>query len=190
MKESALYRDMQIKLWQAIRELGNPWLVTDLITLGSPLAHAVLLLAHNEEDLKKRQDQRELPTNPPTRKDDAKKREPFPARNTEPKPELESLIIHHAGLFACTRWTNLYFPVKWGLFGDIVGGPLASCFGWGIRDIAVRVRKPWRRYTLWAHTSYWHREQDDEMALKELIETLELAEPPKSKALRWGQPNG
>ncbi len=59
------YTEAQKALWWELRELGHPWLVTDLVTLGSPLAHAALLMAEDEDDLKARQRQRELPINPP-----------------------------------------------------------------------------------------------------------------------------
>ena len=38
-------------------------------------------------------------------------------------------VLHHGALFACTRWTNLYFP------GDFISGPLASVFGRGVQDL-------------------------------------------------------
>ena len=45
--------------------------------------------------------------------------------------------LHHGAPFACTRWTNLYFPAALGFFGDLVGGPLSGVFGQGVRDVAV-----------------------------------------------------
>ena len=59
------FRAAQLALWKELRSLGNPWLVTDLVTLGSPLAHAAILLAHDDADLAEKQEQRELPTCPP-----------------------------------------------------------------------------------------------------------------------------
>jgi hypothetical protein len=47
------------------RRLGARWLVTDFVTLGSPLAHARLLLARGEADFDRRVAERELPTAPP-----------------------------------------------------------------------------------------------------------------------------
>jgi hypothetical protein len=35
----------------------------------------------------------------------------------------------HNAPFAAVRWTNLYFPVRFGFFGDVVGGPLVDVFG-------------------------------------------------------------
>ena len=154
------YVDAQVRLWWELRALGNPWLVTDLVTAGSPLAHAALLLADDATDLALRQSQRELPTAPPVAEIERRggeERRRYAFRVWEPYAGGVHLrALHHAGLFACTRWTNLYFPSTWGLFGDIVGGPLRPWFGPGIRDIAVRSSNTLRAHTLLAHTSYWH----------------------------------
>jgi hypothetical protein len=39
--------------------------------------------------------------------------------------------------FAVVRWTNLYYPVERGWFGDWFGGPLRPLFGRGIVDRPV-----------------------------------------------------
>jgi hypothetical protein len=158
------FRDAQYKLWQELRALGNPWLVTDLITAGSPLYHAALILAKNEEDLDKRQNQRELPICPPILevpvdknvKDNGYSYEiwpPFKMNNDEFKIRR----IHSAGHFAFVRWTNLYFPTKCLIFGDFACGPLSKWFGPGIKNIAVTTSK-WRglaKCTIKAHSCYW-----------------------------------
>jgi len=38
------FQERQLSLWREMRAHGNPWRVTDLITLGSPLAHAKFLM--------------------------------------------------------------------------------------------------------------------------------------------------
>jgi hypothetical protein len=48
-------------------EPDRRWLITDLITLGSPLSYANFLIAKTEEDLRRRQKEREDPTSPPIR---------------------------------------------------------------------------------------------------------------------------
>ena len=45
------------------------WLITDFVTLGSPLAHAEFLIAASAEDLAQRKFERELPESPPLRED-------------------------------------------------------------------------------------------------------------------------
>ncbi|MGD8750445.1 MAG: hypothetical protein PVG14_03435 [Anaerolineales bacterium] len=155
------YLDAQKELWWELRDLGNPWLVTDLVTLGSPLAHAALLVASDVDDLRSRQRQRELPTNPPEAEIEIRageERRRYSYRVWEPyEGDVKLRALHHAGLFACTRWTNLHFPAYLGLFGDIVAGPLQHWFGNGIRDIPVTTSKLWRNVTISAHSSYWYK---------------------------------
>jgi hypothetical protein len=87
-------------------------------------------------------------------------------------------VAHHAAAFCCVRWTNIFYPAALGLFGDLVGGPLASLFGEGIRDIPLTTGG-WWRYTLFAHTRYWHRRKSSipggpQDASDTLIEALDL----------------
>ena len=56
-------------------------------------------------------------------------------------PDAVQRVPHHAAVFGPTRWTNLYFPSKLLLWGDLVGGELRSIFGPGVRDIPVSTRK-------------------------------------------------
>jgi hypothetical protein len=157
------FQRSQLKAWREQCTLGNPWRISDFITLGSPLAHAELFLAANKEEFESRKRQREVVTCPPQR--DAKgyaysAPNPVVVGSVEPgngskaEKRYTPLVLHHAAPFAVTRWTNLYFPVKWGLLGDLVGGPLASAFGPGIRDVPVRTARR-LGWTLRAHTSYW-----------------------------------
>jgi glycosyltransferase involved in cell wall biosynthesis len=149
------YQEKQDILWHEYRSMGSPWLVTDLITLGSPLAHAALLYGG---DLRARQRERELPRNPP---------EPFTVGIGEFEWHTYGLnmqgtpfkVLYSDALFACTRWTNLFFPARLGVFGDFVGGPLQDVFGRGIRDQAVTTRGFLRRNSPVAHTSYWYTER-------------------------------
>ena len=179
------FQDSQIKLWRELRDLGNPWLITDLITLGSPLAHAALLLASDKNDLRARQRQRELPTAPPVAEVEEKK-EVTERRYSykiwdkfkEDEKEFSLRALHHAAHFACTRWTNLYFPARLGFFGDFIGGPLRKWFGPGIRDIPVTSSR-WiglAQVTPIAHTSYWWKAKKggDSPALSALIDALDL----------------
>ncbi len=172
------YLNAKVDLWKELRGLGNPWLVTDLITAGSPLTHAAMLLADGAADLRARQRQRELPTDPPVPEtdEDGTQRYAFRLWDLDGKPNIFKLrAIHHAGLFACTRWTNLYFPSPLGLFGDIVSGPLQPWFGPGIRDIAVNTGRWLSDHSILAHTTYWHSDGSEHPpALQALIEGLDL----------------
>jgi len=172
------YRDAQLELWKELRLLGCPWLVTDFVTLGSPLAHAALLLASDQPDLRVRQRQRELPTDPPepeiekTKTEERRRYSYLVWDGYGQKMDIKLRALHHAGLFACTRWTNLYFPALGGLFGDIVGGPLQPWFGPGVRDVAVGSGNPFADHTILAHTTYWNKNAPRSLAA--LLDALDL----------------
>jgi len=179
------FRDRQKKAWREQREFGSPWRITDFVTLGSPLAHAMLLLAGTAEDFEARKRQRELPTCPPQLDD---KGYAYSGKTVEfaNGKKFTPLVLHHAAPFAVTRWTNLYFPARLGLFGDIVGGPLRTVFGPGILDVPVR-SNGWCGLigrTPLAHTKYWSEKDADDLggagpnacapALARLKQILEL----------------
>lgn len=130
------FQNRQRELWLEQRRLGNPWLISDFITLGSPLAHAPFLLAKSAADLKARQMERELPTCPPVLEKD---KFSYVGNVYEKDGQKRSMrILHHAALFGPTSWTNLYFS------GDFIGGPLRRIFGNGIYDIEVSTRNKWK----------------------------------------------
>ncbi len=153
----ALQRDYAFELLGQ----GNPWLVTDFITLGSPLAHAELLLAENKADFAARLADRELPTCPP-RLEHGKVfsyRDEYTVAGQGGGQRRTLRVPHHAAPFAPVRWTNIYFPTRFLLFGDIIGGPLADRreppvrrFGFGVKDVAVATRAAGG---LFSHTRYW-----------------------------------
>jgi hypothetical protein len=156
------------------RKLGLNWLVSDFVTLGSPLAHASLLLARGPADFQRRVEERELPTAPPFR-DDGKK---FSFERKGPstqKPRHILQVPDHAALFALTRWTNLYFPCRAFFYGDLVGGPIRPLFGTGVADYPV-VTKVWNGWL--AHTNYWSRydgvDSDWNSSPVQLIDALDL----------------
>jgi hypothetical protein len=157
------FQQLQHRLWRENRQRGVPWLVTDFVSLGSPLAHAPLLLHRRSASVQRRIVERELPTCPPTR--DEKDGKSFylgkyVARCDEAQTTASFRVGHHGAVFGPTRWTNLYLPSRWLLAGDPVGGPCAPVFGSGVRDVAVRPSfDGWRRVLRgcfpWAHGCYW-----------------------------------
>lgn len=186
------FREAQLAAQMELRKLGHPWRVTDFVTLGSPLTHGALLLARSSEEFAARKRQRELPTCPPQRDDKGYAYGVKPPVDIGAGKKFTPLLPHHAAAFAVTRWTNLYAPARWGLFGDIVGGPLAGVFGCGIRDIAVRVGG-WRGWTVAAHTAYWRRTTPESgaaasagSALKVLVDVLALRKLRQLVADRTG----
>jgi hypothetical protein len=152
------FQKVQLEAWREQHLLGNRWRISDFVTLGSPLTHGMLLLARSRDDFESRKRQRELPTCPPQRDEKGYAYSPPTPVDIGDGRKFTPLTLHHAAPFAVTSWTNLYFPARLGLFGDVVGGPLQPTFGPGVRDIAVRTTafSGWANYTLAAHNSYWH----------------------------------
>jgi hypothetical protein len=145
-----------------------------------------MLLANDEDDLRARQRQRDLPTNPPepeiekTKTGERRFYSYLVWDGYGNKKNIKLRAVHHGGLFALTRWTNLYYPALWGILGDLVGGPLVPWFGPGIRDIAVGSNHKLKDRTLLAHLAYWNKEpvqpasQKLSVALDEVIKALDL----------------
>jgi hypothetical protein len=191
------FRAAQSQTLREQRRLGNPWRVTDFITLGSPLAHGMLLQARGRDDFEMRKLQRELPTCPPQMDEKGYAygaSEPFAVGEGL---KFTPLYLHDAAAFGVTRWTNLFFPAHLGLFGDFVGGPLAPAFGYGIKDIPVCTRSCYGLldYTLMAHLRYWspdsavanetaNRRHGAQSALQQLRKALDLSNR-SFKAAPW-----
>lgn len=142
------YRDAQRELWLEQRRLGNPWLISDLVSVGSPLAHAEILLASTPDELVQRQTHWDIPRNPPQPNG-------LGYRSRSPAGSPPTQVLHHGAVFACTRWTNIWTPAHAGLFGDPVGGPLTPLFGPGVLDCPVLAGPRLRYVPVLAHLWYW-----------------------------------
>lgn len=145
-------QEAQHKAWLEYRRNGFNWLISDFVTAGSPLAHAQWLFNLDAENtFNDLVIERTFPTCPPQAESGsmlATNLHPrsvftfthsFKDMNSENgKKRLSVQIPHHGGLFAITRWTNLFFPCsRLGLRGDPIGGPLSSVFGSWIKDISL-----------------------------------------------------
>lgn len=145
------YRAAQREAWISQRRMGSPWLVTDLVTLGSPLTFAAMLLGRDEAEVRARQRDLELPTCPPVPDEG---RWFFPRRRRAGGRRV--LVLHQAAQFALTRWTNVWFPSRFGIFGDWFGGPLAAVFGPGVADRPVTAADSVKRWVpAWGHVLYF-----------------------------------
>lgn len=122
------------------------WLVSDLVTLGSPLSKADALLADTPDAFAARKSLRELPTAPPTFEDE--KGTPVFTYKPNASPHRRP---HHAAPFAATVWTNIYVPFRWIVQGDIVSGPAAPKFGRAVTDVELRIGTP----PGFRHNDYW-----------------------------------
>lgn len=143
------YRDAQ-RVYQGtlIEDPDQPfWIISDLVTLGSPLSKADVLLADDKVDFLIRQRKRELPTCPPvfeTSPDGAAHQFSYPFGQNTRRP-------HHSAPFASVVWTNIYVPHRLILFGDVISGPLHKLFGQGVKDIELKIGNP----PGFRHTQYW-----------------------------------
>lgn len=150
-------QSLQASVWREMRRNTQPWLVTDLVTVGSPLAHAHLLLARTPDAFRRKCEAAELPVAPPARSSSGDRfsyQRPYRTRST--RSDRTFTVLTESSPFAAVRWTNLYFPAHLGLFGDVVGGPVAPVFGEWVRDVPLTSGLPrWRRWTILAHTAYW-----------------------------------
>lgn len=157
------FRRCQAQAWQSINAVRwydkvqqrhepppKRWLVSDLITLGSPLAYARFLLADGRCDFEGKVRLRELPTCPPDRSTTVHPGYYTVPLSAEAEPIGEDYqLLHHAAHFALTRWTNIR------LADDPVGYRV-DCLGRGIAEVeAGDVGEP---SMLCAHTSYWRPE--------------------------------
>jgi hypothetical protein len=94
------------------------------VTFGSPLTYAGYLMCSGDSggdltaDFKRRKREREFPTCPPEMLDGD-------GRLTYRRLNV-GRCFHHGGLFGLTRWTNLYFPISQLVWGDPIGGPVAT----------------------------------------------------------------
>jgi hypothetical protein len=169
----AAFREAQRTLSERLGKRAKPngdqpdsrWLITDLVTLGSPLTHAEFLLAKDAAELQRRIAQREFPTCPPVR--ELLDRTSIAAAQTaglpfdEHRPQLMGFPfghsrqwqLHFACPYAVVSWTNIHDPARFVFCGDIISGPLLSPFGAGVRDVDLRQLRgqSWR----FSHTRYW-----------------------------------
>lgn len=142
------FQKLQEQLWSSQKSDEEKWRVSHFITLGSPLTYADFFMAKNREEFEERVFQREFPVSPPT--DAYDQSNPSDFKYTYNKRSQETL--HHAAVFAITKWTNIYYE------GDIIGGELGPLFGLGVNDIKAEitgVNNPHRSLT--SHVKYWDR---------------------------------
>jgi hypothetical protein len=172
----AAYRQAQIRLRKLLAARppstasdNGRWLISDLVTFGSPLTHAEFLIASSDSDLEERKRARELPTAPPFREAlDPKVLEAAQATGALPiafPPEATRLIafpdfaspphwiLHHASPFAAVRWINVHDPSRYVFQGDVISGPLRPALGEAIEDVDLRLLRGQSKS--FSHTHYW-----------------------------------
>lgn len=188
-RELADHQDSQRQLWSEQRRNGNEWLVTDFVTLGSPLAHAQLLLSDGQEDFTERKRRLELPTCPPTLDvsidaDGMRTATIFEQTQYRARGVATSIkLLNQSSPFAPTRWSNLFYQGRFA--GDPVGGPLRDAFGSGIVDIAVNPGKNPKFWGILGHPKYARGP-----ALSELLASLDLFDYESLEELAAAMPVG
>ncbi|WP_328358378.1 hypothetical protein OG976_04380 [Mycobacterium sp. NBC_00419] len=179
------FQDAQFQLWQELRAQGNPWRTTDFVTIGTPMAYADLFVARPpvlaglgrtdaRHALFDRMVRRAVVLTCPPRSTAL----PVDA-DGGPTSFGAGPVLGAQSLFAVTRWTNLWFPVRRGsIRGDWFGGVLRPLFGPGIREIAVTGNLPERLRPGAAQTQYFaHPERDgDGDVARHLRDVMALGE--------------
>ncbi|WP_281556361.1 hypothetical protein [Thalassomonas sp. RHCl1] len=177
-KES--YREKQFALFNSLKESGkNNWLISDFITLGSPLTYADILLFDSNKEFIKRKLDREYPTSPP-----------IPENKYWTYQVNDQKYLHHGAVFAPVRWTNIYMTYECLIKGDLISGPVSSNFSYSelnidkstlsppknnehtpIKEIKISYEYVKDGFT---HTEYWKSTIADDKHLKALRSALQL----------------
>lgn len=150
--DRATFRTAQRAYAAALRsgwaEGAAPWIVTDFVTLGSPLSKADILISADAQELAQFKARRQIPTCPP--KLETRKPPKFSYRTG-----AGVAIPHHGAVCASTVWTNIYHPNRFIVCGDVISGPVAPLFGPGAMDLKLPVGG--FRFT---HNAYWSPARD------------------------------
>ena len=171
------YQRLQFEVWKNLRMQGNPWRITDLVTVGTPMYFADILVTrpkwfsgfHGPDGrfasralfgaLLRRGQLVRCPPRSETLVVDASKE---PHTVSYGWWDGHRQLLRSQSVFAVVRWTNFWFPVDRGkLQGDWFGGPLMPLFGPGVRDQKVEGNYPLRLTRAMAHVLYFHFETDD-----------------------------
>lgn len=164
----------QVKVGKAGEE-KPAWLVSDLVTLGSPLTHASFLVARNGCELQTMTRAREILRSPPVYEAKAGTTDPvftFAVKGTA------NCRMHHATALAHVRWTNLHDVTHPALFlqGDMISGPVSTDYGPGVADLNVRPARPgWLGAIVprfFTHTLYWRYPREHEGAPPDHVAVL------------------
>lgn len=151
------FRNAQYELWKQLRQNNVNWLVTDLITLGTPMYLANMLLTRCDKQFDELRKRSELPQCPPRSDSETVEgktpRRLMYGRRRAGGPTKRCLVT--GSPFAVVRWSNYWFAPILGIFGDPFGGNLARLFGPGIDNRPVTAHHFGRYVPLWAHTRYF-----------------------------------
>lgn len=181
------YWDKQRALFAQLsnHDPDNNWLISDFITLGSPLTYADILLLKDQQSFVMRKLDRELPTSPPVTED-----------GKWYYGSEAAQFLHHGAVFAPVKWTNIYMPHEHFIKGDLISGPVSRNFSYAsfdnkactmlppkhidktpIQEIALNYRDVRDGFT---HTAYWAHSDKSDRHLEILRKSVALY-PPDSQ---------
>ena len=155
----AAFRRAQRGLTRALAQSPkgrDAWVVSDFVTLGSPLTYAPLLMADSPgEFVAKMRKLFRLPAAPPIPVETVTE-----GYRTDYNYHAEWIgratgndgAPWPSAMFAATRWTNMFFTNNRLSKGDIVGGPVGPVFGRGVLDIEIDRRVLGDGFL---HNEYW-----------------------------------
>ena len=158
------FRTGQQQAFDYLRAIGNPWRISDLVTIGSPLAHAGHLFAQEKGLFDKLVLQREYPVCPPYIQSPDKSWI-LDSKTVNLSDDRPLRYFNHSSVFAATRWTNIYYK------SDYVGGPVQPHFGKGIKDVKKKRPNTFFFYP-GGHTRYWDFDNQENI-LDQLWEILQ-----------------
>ena len=176
------YRNLQSDLFEELKRIdkANNWLISDFITLGSPLTYADFLIFPSKQTFNLRKLDREYPTSPPIKESGHY----YYQSNGD-------TFLHHGAVFAPVKWTNIYCPSSFIGIGDIISGRVSNNFSYKkqLKDKLIPIQRdtdtPIKELKLAAkemgggftHTKYWktHNDNNSENTnLTKLREALKL----------------
>lgn len=163
------FRKAQRRLFEALAKtkigagggsLAAAWLISDLITLGSPLTYAEFLIAQDLCELRHKTYSQEILRCPPITYGPGQSVDWGFSKN--PCRPCDNWL-HPAAALAPVRWTNIFDAsdaIRF-LVGDPISGPISRDFGPGVLDVPVQIRRaPWFGFVPWTrrlftHVWYW-----------------------------------
>ena len=122
---------------------GPVWRVSDLLTVGSPIAYASVLIARRLLPLEALIEERAMPTAPP------QPAHGIPGVYWYPVERGREARLHHGAMFSATRWTNVHARA------DFLGGPVTD-LGADVRN-HVLDGSAWTRVPGLSHAGYWRQ---------------------------------
>jgi len=126
------------------------WLISDIVTIGSPLTYGDYLLGRERYD--------SYPENT--------------SMAAVPAEVGAAGSVRDVASFLPAAWTNLFFPARKIVFGDVVAGPVWQHFGAAVEDCALVDRPNNKGF---AHNEYWKdcfEERDGKKGPQEHVSAL------------------